>query len=97
MTQTWCMRYEAKHSYFKTMAAYIGNFTDRHQTHNCYLNNSARGNVENNLYCAKETTVGESPFLCYINSSINFRYLKKNRRNQRKIYPKKAILYHKIY
>lgn len=73
MTWTWCMRYEAKHSYFKTMAAYMGNFTnvaytiaDRHQTHNCYLNNSASGNVENNLYRAKETTVSESPFLCYI-------------------------------
>ena len=39
----WCMRYEAKHSFFKRMAGVIGNYTNlpytlakRHQQQQCY-------------------------------------------------------------
>ncbi|XP_046848549.1 uncharacterized protein LOC124442066 isoform X2 [Xenia sp. Carnegie-2017] len=46
MIRSWCMRYEAKHSYFKRLASYLGNFTnvalslaERHQTRSCYLRN----------------------------------------------------------
>ncbi|XP_046848514.1 uncharacterized protein LOC124442044 isoform X2 [Xenia sp. Carnegie-2017] len=46
MIWSWCMRYEAKHSYFKRLASYLGNFTnvalslaERHQTRSCYLRN----------------------------------------------------------
>ncbi len=46
MVRSWCMRYEAKHSYFKRLASYMGNFTnvalslgERHQTRSCYLGN----------------------------------------------------------
>ena len=28
MVRSWCMRYEAKHSYFKRLASYMGNFTN---------------------------------------------------------------------
>lgn len=82
MTRTWCMRYEAKHSYFKRLAAYMGNFinvaftlADRHQTHTCYITNNSTGNVKGSLYRSKETTVGKYiySFLVYIiccNASI---------------------------
>ncbi|XP_046848487.1 DNA polymerase zeta catalytic subunit-like isoform X2 [Xenia sp. Carnegie-2017] len=46
MIRSWCMRYEAKHSYFKRLASYLGDFTnvalslaERHQTRSCYLGN----------------------------------------------------------
>ena len=39
MVRSWCMRYEAKHNYFKRLASNLGNFTnvavslaERHQT-----------------------------------------------------------------
>jgi hypothetical protein len=60
------MRYEAKHSYFKRLAAYMGNFTnvaftlaDRHQTRNCHVTNNSNGERKEGLYKAKETTVGK--------------------------------------
>ena len=28
MVRTWCMRYEAKHRYFKRLASFMGNFTN---------------------------------------------------------------------
>lgn len=43
LSRTWCMRYEAKHSYFKHLARVLGNFknipktlADRHQQYMCY-------------------------------------------------------------
>ena len=43
MTTSWCMRFEAKHRYFKTLAAGLGNFKNlpftlaqRHQNKQCY-------------------------------------------------------------
>ena len=46
MVRTWCMRYEAKHQYFKRLAGYMGNFTNvaytlakRHQEQMCYVSN----------------------------------------------------------
>lgn len=84
MTRTWCMRYEAKHSYFKRLASYMGNFTnvaftlaDRHQTHNCFLTNSSTVNVKESLYLSKETCVGMYifrffGFTCGVNSLMYF-------------------------
>ena len=44
LSRLWCMRYEAKHSYFKQLARVIGNFknmpkslANRHQHYMCYL------------------------------------------------------------
>ena len=46
MVRTWCMRYEAKHQYFKRLAGFMGNFTnvaytlaERHQAQMCYVSN----------------------------------------------------------
>ena len=54
MVKSWCMRYEAKHSYFKRLAAYLGNFTnvalslgERHQARSCYLMSSQNGQTTN--------------------------------------------------
>ena len=51
LVRHWTMRYEAKHSYFKTLAHTLGNFTNisyslamRHQQHVCYLLNRPKGN-----------------------------------------------------
>lgn len=61
------MRYEAKHSYFKRLAAYMGNFTnvaftlaDRHQTHNCYVTRSSIGEVNKDLFHSRNTIVGSA-------------------------------------
>lgn len=44
MVRTWCMRYEAKHRYFKKIAMNMGNYTnvaltlaERHQLQACYF------------------------------------------------------------
>ena len=54
MVRSWCMRYEAKHSYFKRLAMHLGNFTnvavslaERHQTRFCYLMSSQNGQTTN--------------------------------------------------
>ena len=43
LSRMWCMRYEAKHSYFKQLARVMGNFknisktlAERHQHYMCY-------------------------------------------------------------
>ena len=66
MIRTWCMRYEAKHSYFKRLAAYMGNFTnvaftlaDRHQSHSCFTTRSSNGTTNGNIYRGKEFSVGK--------------------------------------
>lgn len=33
LIRSWCMRYEAKHHYFKKLSAVIGNFTNIHTLH----------------------------------------------------------------
>jgi len=43
LVRHWTMRYEAKHSYFKTLAHTLGNFTNISQ-HVCYLQNRQMGN-----------------------------------------------------
>ena len=47
MVRSWCMRYEAKHRYFKQLAGVLGNFTNvayslaaRHQRLQCLKVNS---------------------------------------------------------
>ena len=71
MTRTWCMRYEAKHSYFKRLAAYMGNFTnvaftlaDPHQANNCYVSCASNGEVTNNVFHSDDTIVGEYLIFC---------------------------------
>ncbi|XP_028413349.1 uncharacterized protein LOC114536220 [Dendronephthya gigantea] len=46
MKRTWCMRFEAKHRYFKRLASFIGNYKNvaytmatRHQGQQCYYSN----------------------------------------------------------
>lgn len=48
MVRSWCMRYEAKHRYFKQLAGILGNFTNvayslaaRHQRLQCLKVNSS--------------------------------------------------------
>ena len=50
------MHYEAKHSYFKRLAMFMGNFTnvavslgERHQTRTCYLMNTQAGSPRDEL------------------------------------------------
>lgn len=64
MVRSWCMRYEAKHSYFKRLAAYMGNFTnvalslgERHQTRSCYLMSAQCGGNASPL--AKKPKLGK--------------------------------------
>ena len=64
MVKSWCMRYEAKHSYFKRLAAYLGNFTnvalslgERHQARSCYLMSSQNGQTTNEPL-AKKPKIG---------------------------------------
>jgi hypothetical protein len=66
MVRTWCMRYEAKHRYFKRIAVHIGNFTnvaftlaDRHQTQLCY-NMISSSNSRETKFLLKPTTVGKT-------------------------------------
>ena len=55
LTHMWCMRYEAKHRFFKQIAKVTGNFKNiakslsfRHQRHICYvLSNPASFLLEN--------------------------------------------------
>lgn len=61
MVRTWCMRYEAKHRYFKRLAAFMGNFTnvpytmaERHQHQQCYFLNG----TGNHTFLQKQTVVG---------------------------------------
>lgn len=72
------MRYEAKHSYFKRLAAYMGNFTnvaftlaDRHQTHNCYITNSSNG--KESVYKLAEAIVGKHACALSIHYIILYR------------------------
>ena len=65
MVRSWCMQYEAKHSYFKQLAGYLGNFTnvalslgERHQTRSCYFMNAQCGGTSNPL--AKKPNTGKS-------------------------------------
>lgn len=51
----WCMRYEAKHKYFKKIGQIIGNFKNiektvvcRHQRHMCYKMTCLMNFVESN-------------------------------------------------
>lgn len=55
LTGSWCMRYEAKHHYFKKLSTIIGNFMNlpytlsmRHQQWMCYKSNSS-GNFESSF------------------------------------------------
>ena len=50
MVRSWCMRYQAKHGYFKRLALFVGNNTnvavglvERHQTRICYLRSAQVG------------------------------------------------------
>ena len=50
MVHSWCMRYEAKHGYFKRLAMFMGHYTnvavslgERHQTRSCYLMSTQAG------------------------------------------------------
>ena len=60
MVRTWCMRYEAKHRFFKRIAMHMGNYTnvaftlaDRHQWQMCYTMSTS-----NNKFLIKSTIVG---------------------------------------
>lgn len=53
MIRTWCMRYEAKHRYFKKIAMNMGNFTnvaltlaERHQMQSCYFMSASEEDQE---------------------------------------------------
>lgn len=55
------MRYEAKHRYFKRLAAFMGNFTnvaytvaERYQTQQCYFLNG----TGNEMFLQKQTIIG---------------------------------------
>ena len=68
MVRSWCMRYEAKHNYFKRLASNLGNFTnvavslaERHQTRNCYLMSSQNGETSNEPL-AKKPKIGNVNF-----------------------------------
>lgn len=61
MVRTWCMRYEAKHNFFKKVASSLGNFTNvaysmahRHQTHQCYCMLQEGGE-----FLKKQTVIGK--------------------------------------
>ena len=56
MVRSWCMRYEVKHSYFKSLA-------ERHQTRSCYLMSSQCGGNASPL--AKNTKIGKLMKLQY--------------------------------
>ena len=65
MVRTWCMRYEAKHRYFKRLAGFMGNFTnvsytlaERHQAKMCYTSNSGLK--------PKDMTIGKGFMLYFI-------------------------------
>ena len=54
------MRYEAKHSYFKRLAMFMGNFTnvavslgERHQTRTCYMMSTQAGSPRDELLTRK--------------------------------------------
>ena len=62
MVCTWCMRYEATHSYFKRLAMFMGNFTkinvavslgERHQTRTCYMMSTQAGSPRDELLTRK--------------------------------------------
>ncbi|XP_046853447.1 uncharacterized protein LOC124446617 isoform X5 [Xenia sp. Carnegie-2017] len=63
LVRSWCMRYEAKHHYFKRLAIVIGNFINlpyslakRHQEGVCYRLQSAEGG--NSTFICKGTEIG---------------------------------------
>lgn len=69
MVRTWCMRYEAKHRYFKRLASFMGNFTNvpytlaaRHQNQQCYL----LSGMANETFLQKQTVVGSYSTLSLI-------------------------------
>lgn len=69
MVRSWCMRYEAKHSYFKRLAAYLGNFTnvalslgERHQTRSCYLMGTQSSGTRNQ-FIAKKPKIGKFDYM----------------------------------
>ena len=58
MVRTWCICYEAKHSYFKRLAMF--NFTnvavslgERHQTRSCYMMSIQAGSPRDELLTRK--------------------------------------------
>ena len=69
LIRTWCMRYEAKHSYFKHLARVLGNFkniaktlADHHQLFMCYQMCDPSSYLRNN----PEYTGGNIPYMVYI-------------------------------
>ena len=69
MIRSWCARYEAKHSYFKRLASYLGNFTnvavslaERHQKQICYLMSSQNGQATKKPL-AKKPKIGNFKFV----------------------------------
>jgi len=65
MVRTWCMRYEAKHRYFKRLGAFMGNFSNvpytlagRHQHEQCYFLNG----TADDTFLQKQTVVGSYYF-----------------------------------
>ena len=65
MKRTWCMRFEAKHRYFKRLATYIGNYKNvaytlatRHQGQQCYLMNVSEKNDTLTSFIERPTAVG---------------------------------------
>lgn len=78
MVRTWCMRYEAKHRYFKQIAGCMGNFTnvaftlaERHQAQMCYRMNTQADttNGKKSNFLIKQPTIGK---YAYSFSMINF-------------------------
>lgn len=68
MVRTWCMKYEAKHRYFKRLASILGNFTnvafslgERHQYQQCYLMNGSGHN-----YLMKNVDIGKGFLYLFI-------------------------------
>ena len=76
LVRSWCMRYEAKHHYFKRLAVNIGNFVNiafsmakRHQEGLCYRLQSAEGNLSS--FIQKGIEVGPDMY-CFIVNVILF-------------------------
>ena len=71
LVRSWCMRYEAKHHYFKKLSTVVGNFTNlpytlsmRHQRWMCYKMNSL-GNHESS-FLEKGIEIGPGKFVLSI-------------------------------
>ena len=71
MIRSWCMRYEAKHHYFKRWATIMGNYKNipktlamHHQRYLCY-------HLADNAFLTKQTSVGPGKGFLNFSTNIN--------------------------